>query len=209
MNRNIVTAAAAIALTAFLTGCNEEQKAQNAAPAQPSIAVIQLSSIYQESHIGKQGVARVSDVQAKATSAFEALQAKLEKARADKNEDEAAKLEKEMQGLAYFLQNVIKQDQEHVMNVVQTALKKALDSYREENKLIGIVPSDAMLTFDPKADVTAAVIALLDKDASDFGPLPSLEMPRIPDPASAEAAEKILKEAGSAAPADAAAPEKK
>ncbi len=203
MNKSIVMTAAAIALAACLTGCNEEKKASEVSPvsAQPSIAVIQLWSIYQESRIGKQGVSRVGDVQARATAVFEELQAKLEKARADKNDDEAAKLEKDMQGLAYFLQNVIKQDQEHVMNVVQTALKKAMDAYREEHKLTGIVPSDTMLSFDPKADVTAAIIAILEKDSSDFGPLPSLEMPRIPDPANAEAAEQILKESADSAAA--------
>ena len=198
MNRNLVSALALVSMLALLGGCNEEAQPQKPAP---QFGVVQVAKIYQESRLGKQGVARVGELEDKAMAVFTDLQAKLEKARADKNEAEVQKLEKDLQSRVYFLQNVIKQDQEHVMNVLQTEMKKAFDQCRTDNGLLGLFTEEVLPSYSPEVDVTDKVKAILDAGTADFGELPSLDMPALPEPANATKAEE-------AAPAEeAAAPE--
>ena len=105
MNRNIVSALALVSMLALLGGCNEETKPQKPAP---QFGVVQVSKLYQESKLGKQGIARVGELEEKAMAMLGGLQKDLEKARAEKNEAEAKRIEKELQARVYFLQNVIK-----------------------------------------------------------------------------------------------------
>jgi Skp family chaperone for outer membrane proteins len=182
-------------LLTLLSGCNEEKQPQKPVP---QFGVVQLSKLYQESQIGKQGIARVGELEGKAMALLKDLQDQLEKARKAGNEEEAGKLEKDLQARVYFLQNVIKQDQEHVMNVIQTALTKAFNQYSAEHQLFGVFSSETMLSSSPEADVTAAVQSILDKENTNFGDLPSLEMPKLPEPTNAGADNTTDKETGSA-----------
>ncbi|WP_298068354.1 OmpH family outer membrane protein [uncultured Mailhella sp.] len=185
MNKHLASAAVIVSLLALLGGCNEEQPQKPA----PQFGVVQLSKLYQDSNLGKAGMERLNDLQNKAMGTLKGLQDELEKARAAKDEAAAGKLEKDLQAHVYFLQNVVKQDQEHVSNVVQTELTKAFDKYREEHGLLGVFPSEALVSVSPAADITAAIQTLVDQAKPDFGPLPSLEMPPLPEPANAEPAE--------------------
>lgn len=182
MNRNLVSSLALVSMLALLGACNEEAKPQKPAP---QFGVVQVSKIYQESQLGKQGIARVGELEDKAMAVIGDLQAKLEKARADKNEAEAQKLEKDLQRLVYFLQNVIKQDQEHVMSVLQTEMKKAFDKCRTEKQLFGLFSEEVMPSYSQEIDMTEAVKVIMDANKADFGALPSLEMPPLPEPANA------------------------
>ena len=123
MNRNIVSALALVSMLALLGGCNEEAKPQKPVP---QFGVVQLSKLYQESKLGKEGIARVNELENKAMTSLSGLQQDLEKAQAAKNEAEVQRLQKELQGRVFFLQNVIKQDQEHVMHVFLILLDHVL-----------------------------------------------------------------------------------
>ena len=171
---------AVASLLAFSSGT-----AALAEQAAPQFGVVQLGKLYQESQLGKLGMARAEELQKKAMAELQGLQEKLEKARADKKDDEAGKIEKELQSRVYFLQNVIKQDQEHIMAVLQSATKNAFDKYSEEHGLLGIFSAETMLSSAQSADITAQVLTLLDKEKADYGDLPSLEMPPLPEPANA------------------------
>ena len=182
MNRNIVSALALVSMLAFLGGCNEEAKPQKPVP---QFGVVQVAKLYQESQLGKQGIARVNQLEEKAMAVLGDLQSRMEKARADKNEEEVARLEKELQNRVYFLQNVIKQDQEHVMNVLQTEMKKAFEKCQTEHGLFGLFSDELMPSYSPEVDMTDAVKAILDADPASFGELPSLDKPALPEPANA------------------------
>ncbi len=182
MNRNIVSALALVSMLALLGGCNEEAKPQKPAP---QFGVVQMAKLYQESQLGKDGIARVGQLEDKAMAMLGGLQKDLEKARADKNEAEVARLEKELQSRVFFLQNVIKQDQEHVMNVLQTEMKKAFEKCRAEHSLFGLFSDEVMPSYSPEVDMTDAVKAILDADKASFGDLPSFEKPALPEPENA------------------------
>lgn len=210
MNRNIVSALALVSMLALLGGCNEEAKPQKPAP---QFGVVQVAKLYQESQIGKQGIARVGQLEEKAMASLGDLQQKLEKAQADKNEAEVQRLQKELQSRVYFLQNVIKQDQEHVMNVIQTEMRKAFEKCQTEHSLFGLFSDEVMPSFSPEVDMTGAVKAILDAGTADFGALPSLEKPALPEPDNAtpeeesgdQAEDAVQENAVSAAPAEAPA----
>ncbi len=192
MNRNIVSALALVSMLALLGGCNEEAKPQKPVP---QFGVVQISKLYQESKLGKEGIARVGELEDKAMASLSGLQQKLEKAQAAKNEAEVQRLQKELQSRVFFLQNVIKQDQEHVMNVLQTEMKKAFEKCQTEHSLFGIFTEDVMASYSPEVDMTEAVKAILDADPATFGELPSLEKPALPEPENAIPAEKAEKPA--------------
>lgn len=190
MNKHLASAAVIVSLFALLGGCNEQEPQKPA----PQFGIVHLSKLYQESKLGKASVARMEELQNKAMGSLKDLQDNLEKARAAKKDEEAAKIEKELQSRVYFLQNVIKQDQEHVMNVFQTEFNKAFEKYRAEHGLLGVFSSDTLLSVSPEVDVTAAVQAIADQVEPNFGEMPSLEMPPLPEPANATPAETPLKE---------------
>lgn len=192
MNRNIVSALALVSMLALLGGCNEEAKPQKPVP---QFGVVQISKLYQESKLGKEGIARVGELEDKAMASLSGLQQKLEKAQTAKNEAEVQRLQKELQSRVFFLQNVIKQDQEHVMNVLQTEMKKAFEKCQTEHSLFGIFTEDVMASYSPEVDMTEAVKAILDADPATFGELPSLEKPALPEPENATPAEKAEKPA--------------
>lgn len=202
MNKKILAGVVAVSMLTLLSGCNEEAKPQK---PEPQFGVVQVAKVYQESQLGKQGIARVGELENKAMATLKDLQDKLEKARAEKNEAEAQRLEKDLQARVYFLQNVIKQDQEHVMNVLQTEMKKAFDQCRADRNLFGLFSDDVVPSYSPEIDMTAAVKEILDAGKTGFGDLPSLEMPSLPEPENATPKDAGAAGQKSAQPAEAPA----
>ena len=196
MNKNIVSALALASMLVLLGGCNEEKQPQKPAP---QFGVVQLSKLYQDSQFGKAGVERMKQIEEKAVAMLKEGQAEMEKARAAGNEEEATRLEGDLQTHVYFIQEAIKHDQEHVMNVMQTAMKKVFNKYSEEHGLFGVFSADTMLSASPEADITAQMMAQIDKVEPAFGDLPSFELPKLPEPANA-----LPLESEQAAPAEAA-----
>lgn len=180
MIKPFVSALAIVSMLA-LGGCYEDRQPQKPAP---QFGVVQLSKLYQDSRIGKDGFARLSGLEKQAQEALAPMIQKLEKAIAEKSGD-AERLEQEIQEQVEYMQEVIRRDQEHVTNVLQTALRNAFDEYSKEHGLFGVFSSESMLSSSPEADVTAEIQRMLDAKASDFGPLPSLGLPALPVPPNA------------------------
>ena len=214
MNRNIVSALALVSMLALLGGCNEEAKPQKPVP---QFGVVQISKLYQETKLGKQGIARVGELENKAMAVLTDLLLQVGQhghglvfQQKDKNEAEVQRLQKQLQSRVYFLQNVIKQDQEHVMNVMQTEMKKAFEKCQTEHGLFGLFSDEVMPSYAPEVDMTEAVKAILDADPATFGELPSLEKPALPEPGNASApADKASGDSAKAAAPKAAAPAEK
>ncbi|WP_446425645.1 OmpH family outer membrane protein [Mailhella sp.] len=186
MNKPIVSAVVIAALLALLGGCREEKQPQ---PPKPPFGVVQLTKLYQDSRIGKAGFERLSGLENKAKEELTPFIEKLEKAHADKS-DEAERLERDLQERVTYMQDVMRREQEHVTNVLQTALQNAFDAYSKEHGLFGVFSADTMLSSSPEADVTAQIQAMIDAKEPDFGPLPSFKLPPLPVPPNAVNEEK-------------------
>ena len=172
---------ALVSVLALLTACHEEKQAQPA----PQFGVVQIAKLYQDSRIGKAGFERLSELEAKAQAHLKDAVAAIEKARSENREEEAAQLEADLQDRLAFMQEVIRRDQEHVGNVIQTVMKNVFDAYSKENGLFGIFSAENMLSASPEAEVTDKILILIDQVEPAFGDMPSFEMPKLPEPANA------------------------
>ena len=182
MKKILVSAITIISLLTLLSGCKEERKDEKPVP---QFAVVQIGKLFQESRIGKAGFDRISELEAKAQSVLKAAMASIEKARAEQKEEEASRLEKKLQEQVAFIQEVMRRDQEHVGNVIQTVLKNVFDKYRSDHGLLGIFSAENMLSVSEGADATDQLMKLVDQVEPAFGDLPSFELPRLPEPANA------------------------
>lgn len=181
MNKSIASAVVIAAMLALLGGCNEEKQPQN---PKPQFGVVQLTKLYQDSRLGKAGFERLNALEDKAKEELTPYIEKLEKARAQKS-DEADRLEQQLQEQVAYMQDVMRREQEHVTNVLQTALQNAFDAYSKEHGLFGVFSSDTMLSSSPEADVTQKIQTMIDAREPEFGPMPSFKMPPLPVPANA------------------------
>ena len=195
MKKLLISVISVISMLALLSGCHEEQQAQKPAP---QFGVVQIAKLYQDSRIGKAGFERLGELESKAQGVLKEALASLEKARSEQNEEEAARIEGRLQEHVAFMQEVIRRDQEHVGNVIQTVLKNVFDKYSQDHGLFGIFSAENMLSSSPEADVTDQIMAMIDKVDPAFGDLPSFDLPKLPEPANALPAED-----GQAAPAEA------
>ena len=199
MKKIFLSGAAIVAMLMLLAGCHEEKQEQKPAP---QFGVVQINKLYQDSRIGKAGFERLSGLEGKAQGILKDAVASLEKSRADNKDVDVSRVERELQERVAYMQEVIRQDQEHVGNVIQTVMKNVLDKYSKEHGLFGVFSAENMLSASPEADVTDQIITLLDQVEPAFGDVPSLELPKLPEPANA------LPVAEEAAPATAPAAEK-
>lgn len=185
MKKNIlVTVLAVLALFALMgMGGNKEAAP---APVKPQFGVVETAKLYQESQAGKAGMARLEKLQNAALAKLETMQADLKKAQDDKDEAKAQRLQVEMQGAVYAMQNTLTAEQEKVVAAVRTALEKSMEQYRTEQGMFGIFGNETMLSYGKEVDITAGVMALMDKQTVDFGPEPSLEAAPV-KPAAPEA----------------------
>lgn len=188
MKRTFLAALAFLALM-VIGGWAGAAHAADKAP----FGVVNAAALYQDSTHGKAGMARLEKLQNDAMSRLEAMRADLAKAQEDKDEAAAQRLQVEMQGAAYTFQSILSAEQENVVSIMQAALEKSLEQYRAEHKLFAIFSSESILSFSPDADVTEGVLALFNKQAVNFGPEPSLELPAAPAPSSTPPADAATK----------------
>lgn len=178
---HICRALVLVSMLALLSGCYEKQEQKPA----PQFGVVQISKLFQDSRIGKAGFSRMNELENKAQGILKQALDAMEKARAEGRDEEASRMESELQERVAFMQEAIRQEQEHVGNVIQTVMKKTFDAYSRENGLFGIFSAENMLSASPETDITASIMKALDAVEPSFGEMPSLELPRRPEPANA------------------------
>ncbi|MBO6001860.1 MAG: OmpH family outer membrane protein, partial [Mailhella sp.] len=156
---------------------------------QPAIpfGIVQITKVYQESQGARLAAERTNQLQKAAAEKLQSIKDDLEKANAANNKELSGKLQKEYDAHIYFYQNVLKQEQEHVFGIFQGAVTNAMEKYRKEHHLSAIFSAEYMMSFAPEADITAPLIELLDAEKIEYGELPSLTMPPLPEPANAAA----------------------
>ena len=153
--------------------------------AQPKLAVVDMARIMRDSEPGKAGVKFLESLQSGMQEKLNAIQARLEK----DPKDEAA--QKELQGVYMASQQRMQAEQQNVVNLLYDTIQRVLNAYREQQGYDIILSAEVAAAFNPKADVTAAVIAEVNKQKIDFKPLPE---PAAPEAAPAPAAKPQEKE---------------
>lgn len=181
MRKSVLSMLAVLALSFALTGCNQ--------PKTGSVAVVNTARIYQESEAGKAGVKHLE-------SLHNDMQAQLNKMQAELQKNPGEETSCKFQQLYADLQQRMGAEQQQVITVLNENLQRVLDAYREQKGLDLIVANEGVLSVNARADVTADIVAELNKTQITFKPIEA-EAPKA-EPAKEEAA-KV--EADKAAPA--------
>ena len=182
MKKIFLSAVAIAAMLALLAGCNEKKQEQKPLP---QFGVVQISKLFQDSRVGKAGFERLAELEKQAQAELKQSLDAMEKARAEGKAEELERIERKVQEHVAYMQEVIRQDQEHVGNVIQTVMKNVFERYSKEHGLFGIFSEESMVSASPEVDITAQIMQELEKVEPAFGDLPSLKLPKLPEPANA------------------------
>ncbi|MBD5539550.1 MAG: OmpH family outer membrane protein [Desulfovibrio sp.] len=145
-----------------LTGCQQ----QESQVAQPKIAIVDMGRVMRDSEPGKEGVKFLEAQQAGMQEQLDAIQDRLEK----NPKDEAAM--QELQRVYAASQQRMQAEQQNVVNLLFDSVQRVVNSYREAQGFDIILAAEAVASAKPGADVTAAVIAEVNKQKVEFKPVP-------------------------------------
>lgn len=185
----------AFVLSFMLLACQQTETKD----AQPRLAVVDMARVMRDSEPGKAGVKFLEGLQSGMQDKLNAIQARLEK----DPKDEAA--QKELQSVYMTSQQRMQAEQQNVVNLLYDAIQRVLNTYREQQGYDAILSAEVAAAFNPKADVTAAVIAEVNKQKIDFKPLPEPAAPEAAPAAAAQPQDKQDKEQSEEQPKDDAA----
>lgn len=139
------------------------QQTENA--AQPKLAVVDMARIMRDSEPGKAGVKFLEGLQTEMQGKLNEIQARLEK----DPQDEAA--QKELQSVYVASQQRMQAEQQNVVNLLYDAVQRTVNAYREQKGYDVILSTEGAASFNPKVDVTTALIAEVNKQKLDFKPV--------------------------------------
>ena len=145
-----------------LTGCQQ----QESQVAQPKLAIVDMARVMRDSEPGKAGVKFLEAQQAGMQEQLDAIQDRLEK----NPKDEAAM--QELQRVYAASQQRMQAEQQNVVNLLFDSVQRVVNSYREAQGYDLILAAEAVASAKPGADVTAAVIAEVNKQKFEFKPVP-------------------------------------
>lgn len=155
-------------LSMVCLGCQSE-----ANQAQPKIGVVDGERLMRDSAPGKEAMKFIEGRQNAIQQQLGSLQDKLEK----NPEDEA--IQQEFQKLYTTSMQKLQAEAQNAANIVQDAIKRCLNAWREKNGFDMLVYSEMMASYNSTVDVTNAILAELDKQKVEFKPLEPA--PQSPD----------------------------
>lgn len=151
----------------FLVGCKEE-KAAEAAPQEPKVAVLNLSMVFQTSK------ASVTAAEYLAKTESE-IKSELEKASAGLNKDAEGNVSKDdmpkLQRVFNDLQQRYNAEQQMVLTRLNTIATETVDEYRKQHNIEVVIRSDQAFSYDPAIDITEEIIKLMDTKQISFEPM--------------------------------------
>ncbi len=128
------------------------------------IGVINTTSVFKDSDGGKAGAAHLDALGKQLQTELVGLQAEAESSKSKEASDKLQMRLPEMQ-------KRFEAEQQMVINTLNAAYQKALDSCREEEKIDIIVNEDAVLSFNPRIDLTKKIIAKMNLTPVVYTPL--------------------------------------
>lgn len=169
----------------LLSGCISSESST------PAVGVVDIARVFRDSEPGKTGVKFLEGLHEKMQGDLNAIEKDLQK----KPGDQA--MQQKLQETYMAFQQRMGAEQQNVVTLLNDAAQRAMDAARAQKKLSMIIGGEAALSFDKSVDVTADVIAELNKQTVEFKPV----QPEEAAPAKQEgAAPTEKKEAPGAAP---------
>lgn len=147
----------ALLLSLMLLAC---QQADNT--AQPKFAVVDMARVMRDSEPGKAGVKFLEGLQGEMQDKLNGIQQRLEANPKD------AEAQKELQALYMSAQQRMQVEQQNVVNLLYDTIQRVVNTYRTEKGYAVIISSEAVASFDSKADVTNDVLEAVNKQKVEF-----------------------------------------
>lgn len=150
------------------SGCTDDK---------PSVAVVDMQRIVNDSTSGRQAQAHAAKVQ-------EILQTNLNTIQVivDKYPDKAQAQEILQAALAH-LQQELTAKQNQITQAVLTEIRRTISDYQQKQQFDAILNKEGVLDYRQTADITADIVAAFEKANLDLPPLPKLEAtPKLPAP---------------------------
>ena len=175
MKRTFALVGAAFLAIALLAGCNQQSSGI-------TIGVVDEAAAFKDNKAAAQAMKYLQDLgaplQKKAEEAYKAMQA-------DQNDETVAAYKKAMGDL----QMVMNGEQQRVVALIDAQFNKVLENYRKEKGLTVILSKQSVIASDAAVDVTADIVAAMDKVELDLTPPPAPAQPEVtaaPAPAQTE-----------------------
>lgn len=138
-----------------------------AALAQP-IAVVDTNIIFEKSDHGQKIIQYFETMQNDGIKQLEGLEKKRKSAEEKKDDKLLQNIESEMQATAYELQTKIQNQQETLFTSVSEKLMQTIDAYRKSHDIDVILQASDTASYDPKVDITNAIMQEFNKVAFDI-----------------------------------------
>ncbi|HMM40062.1 MAG TPA: OmpH family outer membrane protein [Desulfovibrio sp.] len=185
-----LSALSVLVLAAFLfTGCVGESK--------PQVGVVDAAAVFKQCKAGQQAMTYLQE-QAKA------LQEKVQEAQKAAEGNQNEQTMQAFQKAVTEYQTTMGGEQQRLVTLLNDKYTAVLEKYRKDSGLVAILSKEAVMAYDPAADITAKVVEALDKENID------LQLAPKADAAKAEAPKAEAAPAPAEAPkADAPKEEKK
>jgi len=163
MKRTLALVGAAFLAVALLAGCNQQSSGI-------TIGVVDEAAAFKDNKAAAEAMKYLQDLgaplQKKAEEAYKAMQA-------DQNDENVAAYKKAMGDL----QTVMNGEQQRVVALIDAQFNKVLETYRKEKGLTVILSKQSVIASDSAVDVTADIVAAMDKVELDLTPPPAPEQP--------------------------------
>lgn len=143
-------------MVTLMTGCIQTENSA------PTVGVVDTARVFRDSDAGKAGVKFLEGLQEKMQVDLNDIQEVLKK----NPNDQAA--QQKLQETYMGFQQRMGAEQQNVVTLLNDATQRVLDTFRQQKKLSVILSQEATLSFDKAVDVTAEVIAELNKQKVEF-----------------------------------------
>lgn len=153
-----------------LTGCQQ----QESKASQTKIAIVDVARVMRDCDPGKEGVKFLESRQAEMQKQLDEIQGRLEK------NPEDQKAMQDLQRVYGAAQQRMQAEQQNVVNVLFDSVQRVLNSYREAQGYDLILGADAVTSYKPSADITAAIITEVNKQKIEFKPVPESALGNAP-----------------------------
>ncbi|MFV0422828.1 OmpH family outer membrane protein [Oleidesulfovibrio sp.] len=171
MRKHVVLVIVTLIVAAMLSGCNQ------AAKTSPSVGVVDMTRVYEESTAAKAGQQYLETLAEEARKEFEGMQADLKGA--EGNEEATQKVSEAVNDL----RNRINAAQQRVMVALDDGLKGVLQAYRTSKGFDVLIHKESAISYSQSIDVTDDIIAELNKVTLDFNDKNATEAPEAKEEA--------------------------
>lgn len=138
------------------------------------VAVVNPARLFQDSEPGKAGIEHLKQIETAMQAQLQVAQGMIEKS----PNDEALRARFQKTFMGY--QQVVNSEQQKVVERINELMQQALDAYRAQKSYAVIMNAEGLLSFDPQADVTDAIIVEMNRTKVAFEPVKLEEISAAP-----------------------------